>query len=267
MALGELVSRSQIPEGGVVVDPPINGASASASERKKVRESERRRRRRKPKKNDSKSAVSFADYDEKRGVEGGEIGAAEDERNDYPEVKMSVEVEYVPERADVDESIFEEFKNVLEKFNFRDHAGVEDDSTKDETMGNATTKKGDSDTEEDEQETQQKEKGLSNKKKKVSNRYGPPPSYPHLKIPGLNAPIPPGASFGYHPGGWGKPPVDEVSISTPTGVETPDVIDLRKQQRKEPEKPLYQVNKFRFLFFALTYGADMAVCVLIDLDL
>jgi splicing factor 3B subunit 2 len=44
-------------------------------------------------------------------------------------------------------------------------------------------------------------------------RYGPPPSYPHLKIPGLNAPIPPGASFGYHPGGWGKPPVDEVSLS------------------------------------------------------
>ncbi|CAK8577755.1 unnamed protein product [Lathyrus sativus] len=139
-------------------------------------------------------------------------------------------------------------------------------------------------------------------------RYGPPPSYPHLKIPGLNAPIPPGASFGYHPGGWGKPPVDEFGrplygdvfgvhqqdqpnyeeepidktkhwgdleeeeeeedeeemeeeeeeemeeeeledgiqsvdslSSTPTGVETPDVIDLRKQQRKEPERPLYQV--------------------------
>lgn len=41
-------------------------------------------------------------------------------------------------------------------------------------------------------------------------RYGPPPSYPQLKIPGLNAPIPPGASFGYRPGEWGKPPVDEV---------------------------------------------------------
>lgn len=27
--------------------------------------------------------------------------------------------------------------------------------------------------------------------------------------PGLNAPIPDGASFGMHPGGWGKPPVDE----------------------------------------------------------
>ncbi|XP_026393854.1 splicing factor 3B subunit 2-like isoform X2 [Papaver somniferum] len=138
-------------------------------------------------------------------------------------------------------------------------------------------------------------------------RYGPPPSYPHLKIPGLNAPIPPGASFGYHPGGWGKPPVDEygrplygdvfgvqqqeqlnyeeepvdrskhwgdledevesdddddvdedipeeelddgtkseggesILSSTPGGVETPDVIELRKQQRKEPERQLYQV--------------------------
>jgi len=40
-------------------------------------------------------------------------------------------------------------------------------------------------------------------------RYGPPPSYPSLKIPGLNAPIPEGTSYGYHPGGWGKPPVDE----------------------------------------------------------
>uniref|UniRef100_A0A6B2L6I0 PSP proline-rich domain-containing protein n=1 Tax=Arcella intermedia TaxID=1963864 RepID=A0A6B2L6I0_9EUKA len=40
-------------------------------------------------------------------------------------------------------------------------------------------------------------------------RVGPPPSYPHLKIPGLNAPIPPGADYGYHPGGWGRPPVDE----------------------------------------------------------
>ncbi|ETM35904.1 hypothetical protein L914_17284 [Phytophthora nicotianae] len=43
-------------------------------------------------------------------------------------------------------------------------------------------------------------------------RYGPPPAYPNLKIPGLNAPIPEGASFGYHPGGWGKPPVDENGV-------------------------------------------------------
>ncbi|EED15074.1 splicing factor 3b, subunit 2, 145kD [Talaromyces stipitatus ATCC 10500] len=40
-------------------------------------------------------------------------------------------------------------------------------------------------------------------------RYGPPPSYPALKIPGLNAPPPPGAMWGFHPGGYGKPPVDE----------------------------------------------------------
>jgi len=38
-------------------------------------------------------------------------------------------------------------------------------------------------------------------------RYGPPPSYPNLKIAGLNAPIPEGATYGFHPGGWGKPPL------------------------------------------------------------
>lgn len=40
-------------------------------------------------------------------------------------------------------------------------------------------------------------------------RFGPPPSYPQLKIQGLNCPIPEGAQWGFHPGGWGKPPVDE----------------------------------------------------------
>ena len=40
-------------------------------------------------------------------------------------------------------------------------------------------------------------------------RFGPPPSYPFLKIPGLSAPLPEGCQWGFHPGGWGKPPVDE----------------------------------------------------------
>jgi len=40
-------------------------------------------------------------------------------------------------------------------------------------------------------------------------RFGIPPSYPALKIPGLNAPPPPGATWGFHAGGYGKPPVDE----------------------------------------------------------
>jgi len=40
-------------------------------------------------------------------------------------------------------------------------------------------------------------------------RYGPPPSYSALKIPGLNAPLPSSdCQYGYHVGGWGKPPVD-----------------------------------------------------------
>jgi len=40
-------------------------------------------------------------------------------------------------------------------------------------------------------------------------RFGPPPSYPDLKIPGLNAPIPTHKMYGFHEGQWGKPPVDE----------------------------------------------------------
>lgn len=42
-------------------------------------------------------------------------------------------------------------------------------------------------------------------------RYGPPPSYPNLRIKGLNAPIPEHAQWGFHPGGWGKPPMDEFN--------------------------------------------------------
>ena len=42
--------------------------------------------------------------------------------------------------------------------------------------------------------------------------YGPPPSYPNLRIPGVNAPIPVhlGAQYGFQTNGWGKPPVDKV---------------------------------------------------------
>ena len=59
-------------------------------------------------------------------------------------------------------------------------------------------------------------------------RYGPPPAYPKLKIPGLNAPIPEGASFGYHPGGWGRPPVDEQGRPL-----YGDVFGTEKEEEKE----------------------------------
>jgi len=37
---------------------------------------------------------------------------------------------------------------------------------------------------------------------------GPPPAYPNLSIPGVSAPIPAGARYGFGEGEWGKPPVD-----------------------------------------------------------
>jgi len=40
-------------------------------------------------------------------------------------------------------------------------------------------------------------------------RYGPPPSYRTARIPGLTAPLPsPDCQYGFHPGGWGQPPLD-----------------------------------------------------------
>lgn len=57
-------------------------------------------------------------------------------------------------------------------------------------------------------------------------KYGAPPSYPHMRIPGFNAPIPEGAQWGFHPGGWGKPPVDTfVSPAAVTG--RPDAAQMR----------------------------------------
>ncbi|KAL6573958.1 hypothetical protein OROHE_001500 [Orobanche hederae] len=451
---------------------------------KKSRESERRRRRRKQKKNKQNAAAGNDSNTAAEDADGTVDGSCK-ENSDPQKALELVEVEYVPEKAELDGIWDDEFWKVFEKFKFSKSAVAEENDKKDDIAANAALKK-DSDSEEEEQETQQKEKGISNKKKKLQRRmkiaelkqistrpdvvesmgcncirpkaagiskiisgyccctaalvpekeifivgaavalgkrgiekqpfqlpdfiaatgiekirqayiekednkklrqkqrermqpkmgkmdidyqvlhdaffkhqtkpkltthgdlyyegkefevklremkpgtlsqelkealgmpegapppwlinmqrYGPPPSYPHLKIPGLNAPIPPGAKFGYGHGDWGKPPVDEYGrplygdvfgvlqqdqpsyeeepvdktkhwgdlveeeeeeeeeeeqeeeieekeledgiqsvdslSSTPTGVETPDVIDLRKQQRKEPDRPLYQV--------------------------
>ena len=73
-------------------------------------------------------------------------------------------------------------------------------------------------------------------------RYGPPPAYTNLKIAGLSAPIPEGASFGYHPGGWGKPPVDEFGrpiygdvFGVAEAIADVDVADVEKKRWGEIE--------------------------------
>ncbi|KAI3907252.1 hypothetical protein MKW92_005137 [Papaver armeniacum] len=96
-------------------------------------------------------------------------------------------------------------------------------------------------------------------------RYGPPPSYPHLKIPVLNPLY--GHVVGVQQLNYEEEPVDrskhwgdledEVVVESyeeedipeedledrteSIVVETPDVIELRKPLRKEPERQLYQV--------------------------
>ena len=71
-------------------------------------------------------------------------------------------------------------------------------------------------------------------------RFGPPPSYPALKIPGLNAPPPPGASWGFHPGGYGKPPLDEYNRPLYGGDVFGVLQTQQNQQLGEPvEKTLW----------------------------
>jgi splicing factor 3B subunit 2 len=62
-------------------------------------------------------------------------------------------------------------------------------------------------------------------------RFGPPPSYPALKIPGLNAPLPPGGQWGFHPGGYGKPPTDEKQRPLYGG----DIYGIATQQQNIPQ--------------------------------
>ena len=64
-------------------------------------------------------------------------------------------------------------------------------------------------------------------------RFGLPPSFPTMKIPGLNAPIPPGANWGFHPGGWGKPPVDEFNRPL-FGGDLFGVIQTTQQEKQKP---------------------------------
>ncbi|KAH8701189.1 hypothetical protein GQ44DRAFT_744113 [Phaeosphaeriaceae sp. PMI808] len=65
-------------------------------------------------------------------------------------------------------------------------------------------------------------------------RFGPPPSYPNMRIPGVNAPIPAGASWGFTPGQWGKPPTDDAGKSL-FGGDLYGTAALEEQQ--QPSHP------------------------------
>ncbi|KAI8027351.1 hypothetical protein LOK49_LG02G00127 [Camellia lanceoleosa] len=78
-----------------------------------------------------------------------------------------VEVEYVPEKAEFDGHLDEEFRKVFEKFDFKEIVGSEENDKKDETATDSASKKVDSDSEEEEQDTHQKEKGYILKSEKL----------------------------------------------------------------------------------------------------
>ena len=75
-------------------------------------------------------------------------------------------------------------------------------------------------------------------------RLGPPPSYPTLKISGLNAPLPAGASWGFQAGQWGKPPLDEYNrplyggdiFGIMGGAQAPPFQQAQQGQQPPPQQ-------------------------------
>lgn len=176
----------------------INGGGSNASsQKKKSRESERRRRRRKQKKNKNSSANATGDDEDSDALMADDDSSKE---NNYPnnhkvlfqflryfsnlgfvpvwfifnllQVDFSVEVEYVPEKAEVDASFLEDFKSVFEKFSFKETDPISEEDAKKEEASDAAKNKDDSDSDEEEQEGQQKKDGaVSNKKRKVRKQF------------------------------------------------------------------------------------------------
>jgi splicing factor 3B subunit 2 len=150
----------------VVSNGDVSNGNTSASS-KKSREIDRRRRRRKQKKNNKASQAD---------VDASDVSAASESKENtdpQPQVCEQIVIEYVPEQAEFEDGFNDEFKEIFEKFNFREPLASEEDGTKDESEEKEDVKKkvnSDSDSDDDEQDNQNKEKGISNKKKKLQRR-------------------------------------------------------------------------------------------------
>ncbi|GKT35947.1 hypothetical protein ADUPG1_009003 [Aduncisulcus paluster] len=64
-------------------------------------------------------------------------------------------------------------------------------------------------------------------------RYGPPPSYSYLLVPGVNCAIPKGCAYGFYDGGWGEHPKDPT-----TGEKK--VMEKERKEIVEKETEYYQ---------------------------
>lgn len=77
-------------------------------------------------------------------------------------------------------------------------------------------------------------------------RLGPPPAYPNMKVPGVNAPIPAGASWGFLPGQWGRPPIEDHTSrplwgGDPLGQGIYQEQAVEKHTREEVERHIWGV--------------------------
>uniref|UniRef100_A0A6N2KKX2 DUF382 domain-containing protein n=1 Tax=Salix viminalis TaxID=40686 RepID=A0A6N2KKX2_SALVM len=147
-------------------------ASTNLNSAKKSKESERRRRRRKQKKKsqapDASAAAAAANGDDSDAAN--DDGGNAKENADSQQVVEQVVIEYVPEKAELEDGM-DEFRSIFEKFNFLQSAGSEENDKKDESIQNADAKKKtDSDSIQKKKIQRRKACQTRNKKKKLQRR-------------------------------------------------------------------------------------------------
>lgn len=75
-------------------------------------------------------------------------------------------------------------------------------------------------------------------------KFGCPPSYPAMKVSGVNAPLPPGGKWGFEPGQYGKPPVtDEVTMTPLWGGDLFGTEALKRQEARRARPPEAPVSR------------------------
>ncbi|KAL3618837.1 hypothetical protein CASFOL_037285 [Castilleja foliolosa] len=125
----------------------------------KSRESERRRRRRKQK-NNTKNDTTGDDNDTAAEYANSTADYSSKGNSDPQKALELLEIEYVPEKAELDGVLDYEFRKIFEKFNFVETATTGEADKHDGTATDLALKKKDSDSEEEEHDTQQIEKGM-----------------------------------------------------------------------------------------------------------
>ncbi|XP_065879523.1 uncharacterized protein [Euphorbia lathyris] len=148
-----------VPYQNGIVNGDLASANPSSNKAasKKSRESKRRRRRRKQKKNNKASDNNKLANGNESDDESTANGDDAKEKSETQQIMEQIEIEYVPEKAELEDGMDNEFRKIFEKFSFSESADATENDSKDEAAQNADSKKkADSDSDGEKHEPDQR---------------------------------------------------------------------------------------------------------------